>query len=280
MAAGEQVPADEATRRVRVSHAARRLYQLRAVLGAYDQSATPGARAARRVRQAERRAQSALIRAGFADAAVAAAVLSHVQVLAMTATLARLDYRTADAGQAAIASLITSPATAAPRLDAGASAGHPATPGDAGGHDAQLIAAAARIVAAAMQAGDRLSQAALAGQLRREGYTVANGRLRWLACASGLEPAPPPSRTGTRWQAGDGTRRPGRRPSHAARGQRAAACRVAHPGAGDGPGDPNRRPGRSGPRRTGAGACEQPHGCLAKAGRTSCSSPPAYQTRP
>ena len=80
----------------------------------------------------------------------------------MTATLARLDYRTADAGQAAIASLITSPATAAPRLDAGASAGHPATPGGPDGHDAQLVAAATRIVAAAMQAGDHLSQAALA----------------------------------------------------------------------------------------------------------------------
>ena len=81
----------------------------------------------------------------------------------MTATLARLDYRTADAGQAAIASLITSPATAALRLDAGASPGHPATPGSPDGHDAQLVAAATRIVAAAMQAGDHLSQAALAG---------------------------------------------------------------------------------------------------------------------
>ena len=60
----------------------------------------------------------------------------------------------------------------------------------ADGHDAQLVAAATRIVAAAMQDGDRLSQAALAGQLRREGYTVANGRLRWLASASGLEPGP------------------------------------------------------------------------------------------
>ncbi len=189
-AASEQVPADEATRHVRVSHAARRLYQLRAVLGADDQSARPGARAARRIRRAERRAQSALLRAGFADSAVAAAVLGHVQVLTMAATLARLDYRSADAGQAAIASLITSPGTAAPRLDAGASAGYPATPGGADGHDAQLVAAATRIVAAAMQAGDRLSQAALAGQLRREGTTVANGRLRWLAPASGLEPGP------------------------------------------------------------------------------------------
>jgi len=187
MAASEQVPADEATRHVRVSHAARRLYQLRSVLGAHDQSARPGTRTARSIRRAERRAQSALIRAGFVDSAVAAAVLSQVQVLTMAATLARLDYRTADAGQAAIASLITSPVTAAPRLDADASAGHSATPA---GADGQLVAAATRIVAAAMQVGDRLSQAALAGQLRREGYTVANGRLRWLASASGLEPGP------------------------------------------------------------------------------------------
>jgi hypothetical protein len=165
------------THNVRVSRAARRLYQLRVVLGAHDPSARPGARTARRIRWAERRAQSALIRAGFADAGIAAAVLCQVQVLARAATLARLDYRTPDAGQAAITSLITSPATAAPRLDADASAGHPAAPGGADGHDAQLVAAATRIVAAAVHAGDRLSQAALAGQLRREGYTVANGRL-------------------------------------------------------------------------------------------------------
>ncbi len=188
MAAGEQIPADQATRHVRVRHAASRLYQLRAALAAYYQPARPAGRAARRIRRAERRAQSALTRAGFTDPAVAAAVLGQVQVLAMTATLARLDYSSADAGQAAIASLITSPAPAAPGPDTDAPAGHPTAPGDADGRDAQLVAAATRIVAAALQAGDHLSQAALASRLRREGYTVANGRLRWLAAASGLEP--------------------------------------------------------------------------------------------
>ena len=80
----------------------------------HDQPARPGALATRRIRRAERRAHRALTRAGFADPAIAAAVLRQVQVLTMTATLARLDYRTADAAQAAITSLITSPATPGP----------------------------------------------------------------------------------------------------------------------------------------------------------------------
>ena len=72
-------------------------------------SHAPGAVAARRIRRAEHRAHRALTRAGFADPATATAVLRQVQVLTMTTTLARLDYRTADAAQAAIANLITSP---------------------------------------------------------------------------------------------------------------------------------------------------------------------------
>ena len=86
-----------ATRQVRVTCAARRLYRLRTALAACDQPVRPGRLAARRVRRAERRAQGALARAGFADPAIAAAVLRHVQVLTVTAALARLDYRTADA---------------------------------------------------------------------------------------------------------------------------------------------------------------------------------------
>ena len=190
MAASEQIPADQATRHVRVDHAAGRLYQLRTALAAHDQTAGPGRRTARRIRRAERRAQGALIRAGFTDPAIAAAVLGQVQVLAMTPALARLDYATGGAGQAAIASLIASRATTAPGSEADAPAEDPVMPGDANGRDAQLVAAATRIVAGARQAGDRLSQAALASRLRREGYTVANGRLRWLASECGLEPAP------------------------------------------------------------------------------------------
>jgi len=59
---------------------------------------------------------------------------------------------------------------------------------DLGARDAQLAAAAIRIVAAAARDGGRLSQAGLAERLRREGYTVANSRLRWLAAVSGLQP--------------------------------------------------------------------------------------------
>jgi hypothetical protein len=172
---------------------------LRTALAACDQPARPGGLAARRVRRAERRAQGALARAGFADPAVAAAVLRHVQVLTMTAALARLDYRTADAAYAVIASLIGAPAGSAPAPGA-AREGAPAAPAGsnpvssqpedavwADGRGARLVAAATRIVAGAARDGDRLSQAALAARLRREGYTVANSRLRWLACASGLE---------------------------------------------------------------------------------------------
>ena len=70
--------------------------------------------AARRARLAERRAHAALIRAGFADQAIAAEVLRQVQVLTRTRDLARLDYTTAEAAQAAIAALITSGPPAAP----------------------------------------------------------------------------------------------------------------------------------------------------------------------
>jgi hypothetical protein len=198
MAADQQASAETATRRVRVDCAARRLYQLRTALAACDQPAWPGGLAARHVRRAERRAQGALAWAGFADPVIAAAVLRQVQVLTMTAALARLDYRTADAAHAVIASLIGAPVGPSPgAAQEGAPAApvdsHPVSsqPGDAvwaDGRGARLVAAATRIVAGAARDGDRLSQAALAARLRREGYTVANSRLRWLACASGLEP--------------------------------------------------------------------------------------------
>jgi hypothetical protein len=75
--------------------------------------------AARRVRQAEYRAHRALIRAGFTDPATASVVLRQVQVLTMTAVLARLDYHTPHAAQAAIANLIVSPPAATPRPGTG-----------------------------------------------------------------------------------------------------------------------------------------------------------------
>jgi Protein of unknown function (DUF2637) len=216
MAADEQVSAEAATRHVRVDHAARRLYQLRTALAAYDLSGAHGGLASRRVRRAEHRAHRALTRTGFTDPATATAVLRQVQVLTLTAALARLDYHTADAAQAAIANLIASPAAAEPQPETDACTGYPpAHDGPAGkyrertpanqinGHaadgktqdvhelgdrDAQLVEAAARIVAGAARDGGRLSQAALADRLRRAGYTVANDRLRWLSSVSGLQP--------------------------------------------------------------------------------------------
>ena len=107
LAADDRISAEAATRRVRADQAARRLYQLRLALQAQDQHAKPAGIAARRARIAERRAHAALTRAGFADPAVAADVLRQVQVLTRTPDLARLDYTTAVAAHAAIASLIT-----------------------------------------------------------------------------------------------------------------------------------------------------------------------------
>ena len=230
MAADQQVSAEEATSRVRIDAAARRLYHLRALLRAHERAAGPGMLAARRTRRAERRAHGALIRAGFTEPLIAFAVLRQVQVMTQTATLARLDYGTADAAQAAIANLISSTPAAAPAPDpahpaardatateiagagpyaygqpqrAPADGGTPARAvtaagaepetsqqeddPDPGDRDAELVAAARRIVADARHAGTRLSQIALAEKLRSEGYKVANNRLRWLAAVSGLE---------------------------------------------------------------------------------------------
>jgi hypothetical protein len=218
LAAEQQLSAEVTTRHVRVDHAARRLYQLRAALGAQDRSNARGGQAVRRVRRAEHRAHRALTRARFADPAIAIAVLRQVQVLTMTTALARLDYHNADAAQAAISNLIASPAAAKPEPGTGARTAHPTAHGgmvgknaapqhtsvneingyppnsqsrnvhEVGVRDAQLVAAATRLVAAAVRDGRRLSQAALADRLRREGYAVANNRLRWLSSVSGLEP--------------------------------------------------------------------------------------------
>ena len=250
MAADERASAAEATRRVRIEQAARRLYQLRTVLRAHDRQGRPGMLTAARARRAQRRAHAALIRSRFSAPDVAAEVLRQVQVLTMTATLAQLDYGGPEGAQAAIASLITPPA--APGMQSGAVLVQTSTPEhaadhaeepyrgcatglnghDASGtvtglsqprlapshrppsraatggagrqsvarrenpaygddHDAELIAAATRIVADATRDGGRLSQVALAEKLRSQGYSISNQRLRWLSAASGLE-----SRTG------------------------------------------------------------------------------------
>ena len=128
LAADDHVSAEAATRRVRIDLAARRLYQLRRALLAQGRAARPGGMAARRARLAEHRAHAALIRAGFADQAIAAQVLRQVQVLTRTRDLARLDYTTAEAARAAIAALITSGPPAAPPGPPAMPAA-PATPG-------------------------------------------------------------------------------------------------------------------------------------------------------
>ena len=187
MASDAQISAAAATRRVRVHRAARRLYQLRAALNAHGQSEAPSAVIGRQVRWSECRAHGALTRAGFVDPAIAAEVLRQVQVLTSTVALAMLDYRTPDAAQAAIGNLIASPTAAKPKLD-NQEESKPEEAPDTGNRDAQLVAAANRIVADKMRDGGRLSQAALAEKLRSQGYTVANNRLRWLSSTIGLEP--------------------------------------------------------------------------------------------
>src|SRR5580692_8353790 len=107
MAADQRVSAEEATSWVRIDAAARRLYHLRVLLRARGQAARPGALTACRIWRAERRAYGALLRAGFTEPLTAFAVLRQVQVMTQTATLALLDYGTADAAQAAIARLIS-----------------------------------------------------------------------------------------------------------------------------------------------------------------------------
>jgi hypothetical protein len=233
LAADERISAQAATRRVRIEQAARRLYQLRRALHARDRAARPGALAARRARIAERRAHAALIRAGFDDPAIAADVLRQVQVLTRTAYLARLDYTTPDAARDIIASLITAgppgpaspvlppaapgsaprslPSTAAvpaasgqPRPGPGRMPAQETAPAGSGhaaaGHDAdcdgEIVAAAAGILAEARRRGERLSQKALGGKLRRDGYRVANRSLRGLlaaASAGQIEASSPPA---------------------------------------------------------------------------------------
>lgn len=129
LAANEQMSAEAATRHVRVGRAARRLYLLRRALLAKGQTARPGAMAIRRVRMVERHAQRALARAGFVNPDIAAEVLREVQVFSLTPRLASLNYETADAARAVIASLITSGPPAIP-LDVTAVHNTPASSSD------------------------------------------------------------------------------------------------------------------------------------------------------
>jgi hypothetical protein len=54
------------------------------------------------------------------------------------------------------------------------------------GLDGELVEAARQIAAAAALDGIRLSQAALVEQLRQQGWSIANDRVRWLAATVGI----------------------------------------------------------------------------------------------
>jgi hypothetical protein len=66
--------------------------------------------------------------------------------------------------------------------------GKVAPPGGDDNHYGQLVVAATRIVAEAVDNGRRLSQTALAKELRSQGYSFAKDRLPWLVSACGLDP--------------------------------------------------------------------------------------------
>lgn len=99
LAGDEAMPAEHATRQVRIDRAAHHLYRLRRL------RQTGAARW--RQRAAERKAQTALARAGFADEVVARQVLRQLQVLTQAVTLAALDYGSADDALTVLANLIS-----------------------------------------------------------------------------------------------------------------------------------------------------------------------------
>ena len=124
----------------------------------------------------------------------------------MTATLARLDYRTADAAQAAIANLITAPGRGEHQRRTASDNGHlgasPLMPVTAMPSSPRLPT---RIVADG-HARWRSPQPGRSGrQLRRQGYTVANSRLRWLSSSAASSLRRRPSRTGNCREPSDGT---------------------------------------------------------------------------
>lgn len=224
MAADEDLSVDEATHRVRVEQAARRLYALRLTLT--DTGLTV------RLRRwlHERRAQAALARARFTDPAIAVEVLGHVQVLVRTRDLAALDYSASPDVRQMLAEFLTahSPAahpnaphgtsadglrrqingtgaaggaaqlrlaldgtdpSGAALLEGAAENGVKTPPLDEGDADEQMLATARQISDDARGRGERLTQTALARELRGRGFSIANHRLGELAERIGLRPA-------------------------------------------------------------------------------------------
>jgi len=167
LAAEHTLTVHAGTRRVRVRQAAWSLHRLRVSLGEHDQATA--ANRSRAARRAERRAQIALTRAGLPDAVVADEVLRLARILSQTAALATLDYTALPARPGSEVALN------------GHAASRPRQP-----DDPSILGTACEVVARARQQGVRLSQAALARELRAQGLSIANERLHRLAAASGL----------------------------------------------------------------------------------------------
>lgn len=100
MAADAALSSADATREVRADAAARALYRLRRAMKAAGE--TPGIS----VRMAERRAQSAFRRAGFASGDAPEDILRRMQGMVRLPDFASLDYGTAKAAKDALGSLI------------------------------------------------------------------------------------------------------------------------------------------------------------------------------
>jgi hypothetical protein len=187
LAADGALAAGEATRRVRAEHAARRLYALRQALGASERRSRPACR--HRARRAERRAQAALTRAGFADAVVAADVLRQVQVLTLARALATLNYTAPDDARATIASLITP----APARNKQVSPGAPSRPPGTAVNGIPLNGHLTRPGTAGARATGPLSQPGADGQA---------SRARWSGTGSGGASRPDPRAAAVPGQAG------------------------------------------------------------------------------
>lgn len=225
MSADEALSVGEATRRVRVESAARSLYRLRVAVSRQGRDGEASRRARRALRRAHaalaragftdasvaadvlRHVQVLTMTTALATLDYASAEQAHAAIGSMisVAALPALEQagHPAPAGSApGIASpdpqaAIRPAAAPEPEPDllpagcgtaiadgAGGDAG-PA-PRSPAGLDGQLVEAARQIAAAAAHDGTRLSQAALAGRLRQQGWSIANDRVRSLAATAGV----------------------------------------------------------------------------------------------
>ena len=200
LAADQTLTTPAAIRRVRVRQAAWNLHRLRRSLSAHTDPKGGTASRSRLARRAEHRAQVALTRVGFADPAIAREVLRHARILSQTVALARLDHAAHGPPMEGLADMFTRPQLGRPapshrtgedRVTSSADVAMNSHPvGRPQRADRALVDVASEVVARARQQGVRLSQSALAREVRAQGLSVANERLHWLATASGLNHDP------------------------------------------------------------------------------------------